>query len=127
MSIKIFLIISASPLSPEQALLSRHLLSRLLQPRRLEETRRRRSQLGRRRGEVEEEKRRKRDEVEEQERRRRRNEEEERRRRRLWEGQRRRREDQDPSPSIVYPQVSHQVMYAPSISSPSTFLHNFIF
>ena len=94
-------------------MLSRHLLSRLLQPRRVEETRRRRSQLGRRRGEVEEEKRRKRVEVEEEERRRRRNEEEEERiRRRVWEGQRRRRDDQDPSPSIVYPQVSHQVMYA---------------
>ena len=58
---------------------------------------------------MEEEKRRKRAEVEEEERRRRRNEDE---RRRVWESQRRRRDDQDPSPSIVYPQVSHQVMYA---------------
>ena len=50
--------------------------------------------------------------MEEEERRRRRNEEE---RRRVWEGQRRRRDDQDPSPSIVYPRVSHQVMYAPAV------------
>ena len=132
--IKIFLCIAALPLSPEQALLSRHLLSRLLhkepkrakeqllhQPRRSkeqlqQETRRRRSQLmiGRRRME------------------------EERRMRRIPAGEKtrgrndpyqqhggggaRRREDQDPSPvyprrdqdpspSIVYPQVSRQVMY----------------
>ena len=96
---------SALPLSPEQALLSRHLLARLLQHRKVEETRKRRSQLGRRRTGEGEEKR-----VEEWWRRRR-NEEEERRRRRIWESERRRREDQDPSPSIVYPQVSHQVMY----------------
>ena len=149
--IKIFLCIAALPLSPEQALLSRHLLSRLLhkepkrakeqlhhQPRRSkeqlqQETRRRRSQLmvGRRRME-----------------------EERSRRRILWDQQQqggekarrrddpyqqrggggvRRREDQDPSPvyprrdqdpspSIVYPQVSRQVMYPHffSISYTST-------
>ena len=135
--IKIFLCIAALPLSPEQALLSRHLLSRLLHkhPKRAkeqlqQETRRRRSQLmiGRRRME-----------------------EERRMRRMLWDQQQggektrsrddpyqqrggggvRRREDQDPSPvyprrdqdpspSIVYPQVSRQVMYPHFFSTYQT-------
>ena len=140
--IKIFLCIAALPLSPEQALLSRHLLSRLLhkepkrakeqllhQPRRSkeqlhQETRRRRSQLmvGRRRMEEERRMRRIRwDQQQQDSEKKRRRDDPDQQHGGGGGGVRRRedqdpspvypRRDQDPSPSIVYPQVSRQVMY----------------